>query len=67
MNIEKPEERGVVLSEEKIKQLVEQPIIKSSIRKSNDGKWIIHKTVMVDIKPVGYFKKCLAQELVESV
>ena len=48
------------LSNIKIEQLSRQPIIESSICKSEDGKWIIHKTIITDIKPVSYFEKVLA-------
>ena len=48
------------LSERKIEQLSKQPIIENSILKSEDGKWIIHKTTITDIKPISYFEKVLA-------
>lgn len=50
------------LSETKVEQLNRQPVIESSISKSNDGKWVIHKTVITDIKPVDYYEKVLAQK-----
>jgi len=49
------------LSEEKIRQLSKQPIIETKVRKSNDGKWLIHQTKITDIKPVGYFEKILEE------
>ena len=48
------------LSNIKIEQLSRQPIIESSISKSEDGKWVIHKTIITDIKPISYFEKVLA-------
>jgi len=36
-----------------------QPIIETSIRKSKDGKWLICKTIITDIKPIAYFEKVL--------
>ena len=36
------------------------PNIETQIQKSKDGKWIIHRTIITDIKPVGYFEKVLA-------
>lgn len=48
------------LSNIKIEQLSRQPILESSISKSEDGKWIIHKTIITDIKPISYFEKVLA-------
>jgi hypothetical protein len=47
------------LSEKKLEQLNKQPIVETSIKKSDDGKWIVHKTVITDIKPVSYFEKVL--------
>ena len=47
------------ISETKAEQLNRQPIIESSVRKSKDGKWVIHKTVITDIKPVSYFEKVM--------
>jgi hypothetical protein len=55
----KMEEDKVELSARKIEQLKKQPIIESVIIKSEDGEWIIHKTVITDIKPVSYFEKVL--------
>ena len=54
---EKPNQ--TVLSNQKVEQLSKQPIIESQISKSEDGKWLIHKTVITDIKPVAYFEKVL--------
>jgi hypothetical protein len=48
------------ISEKKIEQLNKQPIVESSISRSEDGKWVVHKTTITDIKPVIYWKKILA-------
>ena len=48
------------LSAVKIQQINKQPVVESSVTKSQDGKWLIHKTVITDIKPVSYFEKVLA-------
>jgi len=45
------------ISETKAEQLNRQPIIETTISKSKDKKWVVHKTVITDIKPVSYFKK----------
>lgn len=55
-----PKQEVAKLSNIKIEQLSRQPIIESSISKSEDGRWIIHKTIITDIKPVSYFEKVLA-------
>ncbi len=47
------------LTESKIKQLTKMPIIETKISRSKDGKYVIHKTEIVDIKPVEYWNKVL--------
>lgn len=37
-----------------------QPIIESSVGLSEDRKWVMHKTVITDIKPISYVEKVLA-------
>lgn len=53
------EPKEATLSDAKIKQLSKQPIIENTITKSENGKWIIHRTTITDIKPVSYFEKVL--------
>ncbi len=50
---------AVELSAVKIQQINKQPIIESSLSVSEDGKWVIHRTTITDIKPVTYFEKVL--------
>ena len=57
-NLKKPEKK-VVFSQTRVEQLNKQPILENQITKSEDGKWIIHKTIITDIKPVSYFEKVL--------
>jgi|TARA_R100000093_G_scaffold9747_1_gene6475 hypothetical protein len=40
-----------------------QPIVKTTMRLSKDGKWFIHDTIIRNIKPVSYLNKVLQQEL----
>lgn len=47
------------LSKSKIQQLMKQPIIETKIGKSKDGKYIIVKTIITDIKPILYYKKVI--------
>lgn len=47
------------LTPKRIEQLKRQPIIESSVTKSEDGRWILHKTTILDIKPVSYLEKVL--------
>jgi hypothetical protein len=53
------ETKKVILTDKKIEQLVRQPALETQISKSQDGKWIVHKTIITDIKPVAYFEKVL--------
>ena len=57
---DKKQSKQTSLSVTKIEQLLKQPIIESYVSKSEDGKWLIHKTTVTDIKPVSYFEKVLA-------
>lgn len=48
------------LSSKKLEQLKNMPIIETVITKSEDGQWVIHKTVITDIKPASYYEKILS-------
>jgi len=39
-----------------------EPITETQISKSKDGKYIIHKTIITDIKPVKYYEKILENQ-----
>ena len=39
-----------------------KPIVEAQVSKSKDGKFIIHRTIITDIKPVGYFEKVMSVE-----
>lgn len=43
----------------KIEQLNKMPIVESNVMKSDDGKWVIHKTTITSIKPIKYYQKML--------
>ncbi len=47
------------LSDKKIEQLKKQPIIESALKKSMDGQWLLHRTTILDIKPITYLEKVL--------
>jgi len=47
------------LNSKKLEQLKKMPIVESVITKSEDGQWVIHKTVITDIKPVSYYEKVI--------
>lgn len=52
---------SIELSALKMQQLNKQPIIETNVTVSEDGKWLIHKTSITDIKPVTYFEKVLSR------
>lgn len=43
-----------------MEKLNKQPIIETAIKKSEDGRFVIHRTIITDIKPVKYYEKVLA-------
>ena len=47
------------LSSTKIEQLNKMPIVESIVTKSDDGKWVIHKTIITSIKSIKYYQKML--------
>lgn len=50
------------LTNNKEEQLKKMPRIESTVRKSQDGKLLIHKTTITDIKPVSYYEVVLSSE-----
>lgn len=52
----------MVLTEWKEGQLKKMPIVESQIRKSKDGKTLIHRTIITDLKPVEYYKVVMEKE-----
>lgn len=47
------------LSQSKLEQLNKMPIIETSISLSKSGEFVIHRTVITDIKPKKYFDELL--------
>jgi hypothetical protein len=39
-----------------------EPITETQISKSKDGRWIIHKTIITDIKPVTYYEQVMKSQ-----
>lgn len=50
------------LSERKIEQLKNMPLIQQRIFKSKDGRFVVTQTRISSIKPVEYFEKVLEAE-----
>jgi len=49
----------MIIGEKKLNQLKKMPVIQTVIFKSKDGKFIVNKTTITDIKPVNYFQAVL--------
>ncbi|MFH1850411.1 MAG: hypothetical protein ABH879_09620 [archaeon] len=49
----------MALTEKQEEQLGKMPIVETRIQKSKDGKYIMHKTVITDIKPAEYYRVVL--------
>ena len=47
--------------------VMNMPDIKTTISKSKDGKWIIHKTEITDIRASNYYKTVLEEVSHETV
>ncbi len=44
------------MSQKVMERLINMPIIESTVFKSKDGKFIVHKTTITDIKPTAYYE-----------
>ena len=38
------------------------PVVETQVSKSKDGKYLIHRTIITDIKPVTYYEKVFQGE-----
>jgi len=54
------------LTTKKEEQLREMPIIRASISKSKDGKFVVQRTTITHIKPVAYYEAVLAGKAIEE-
>lgn len=52
----------VELTQRKIQELNEQPVVETFMYISQDGKWFVHKTIITDIKSVNYVKRVMEEE-----
>jgi hypothetical protein len=48
------------LSTKKEEQLREMPIIRSSVGKSKDGRFVVQRTTITNIKPTAYYEAVIA-------
>ena len=54
------------LTTRKEEQLREMPIIRTSVGKSKDGKFVVTRTSITYIKPVAYYEAVLAGQGLEE-
>ena len=47
------------LTNKKEEQLRQMPILKTRVSKSKDGKYLIHRTEIINIKPMAYYEAVL--------
>lgn len=55
------------LTYKKEKQLQKMPIVQSRISRSEDGRFLIHKTILTDIKPVEYYEAVMQRPVEEFI
>ncbi|MBU0980858.1 MAG: hypothetical protein KJ709_08705 [Nanoarchaeota archaeon] len=47
------------LSEKKVAQLKKMPMIESKVFKTPDSRFVVHKTIISQVKPVEYYQAIL--------
>jgi len=52
----------MIIGDKKLEQLKKMPVIETVVFKSRDGKYVVNKTTITDIKPVNYFQAVLDSE-----
>ena len=55
------------LTNKKEEQLKEMPVIRSRVTKSKDGRFLVHKTEIVTIKPLAYYEAVLSNDEIEEM
>lgn len=60
MGIPRDGDTTMGLTNHKEEQLRAMPIIRSTIGKSKDGKYIVHRTTITHIKPTAYYEAIVA-------
>ncbi|MGM5485293.1 MAG: hypothetical protein ACQEP1_05480 [Nanobdellota archaeon] len=47
------------LTNKREEQLKKMPLVETKVSKSQDGKFLIHRTVITDLKPISYYDAVL--------
>lgn len=50
------------LGQKKVEQLKRMPLIESKVFKTPDERFIVHRTIISQVKPVEYYKAILESE-----
>ncbi|MFH1408637.1 MAG: hypothetical protein ABIH34_01910 [Nanoarchaeota archaeon] len=58
--------KDISIGEKKLEQLKKMPLIESKVFKTPDNKYIVHRTIISQVKPVEYFQ-AIIDNPVESV
>ena len=66
MKMVTPEGTKMIIGDKKLVQLKKMPAIQTAIFKSKDGKFMVHKTTITDIKPVNYYQTVIEAEPIVS-
>ena len=56
----------MIIGDKKLEQLKRMPAIQTVVFKSKDGKFIVNKTTITDIKPVNYYQTVIETEPLAS-
>ena len=59
---EKNEPKENAASERDIEKLLKMPNIESKYQLSKDGRFLIHRTIITDIKPMSYMEKVVSND-----
>ena len=54
--------RKTNLGEKKLEQLKRMPLIESKVFKTPDERWIVHRTIISQVKPVEYYRAILENQ-----
>ncbi len=61
--LRQPRKRNPERNQEKLEKM---PLIESNIFKSKSGNYVVHRTVITDIRPTSYYEKMMGTDVDES-
>ncbi len=54
---------NIVIGKKRLEHLRKMPLIETSLKKSKDGNYMIHKTTFTSIKPIEYYMSIMESEM----